>query len=216
MCARQLRERHHQRRQILSWLYCAERENIGRRTRPPIDGRTWPGRKGPSGGVETGRHDPDPVTVDTEQLEHLVAHEARENMHESPMPDRPRDEPGVGQRSRRAELRIPPRGQVVDRHDPAGTACRGHDVVGPVHHVDGPDEPFDRWEVSQRPRRVGEPRRGSPGPYAQPERLGGRGRGATGAASNGVAAQLHLLASDQRAGETCAEPADPGDLARKG
>ena len=151
MCVGDLRERRDKARQVLSWLHGPEREQVGRGAVPPI-GLPWRrGRDVLGRGVEAGRHDMNPVGVDPQQLGQLVADKAREHVHQRPVSDRPCHKARVGQRGRGTELRIPHGGQVEDRHDPPGVACRWDDVVRPVHHVHRPDQPFDRWHFNARP-----------------------------------------------------------------
>ena len=125
-------------------------------------------------------------------------------------PQRPADQPRVGQRRLVAQLGVVERREVVHRDDRGGTARRRHDEVRPVHDVGGADEPLERRRVATRPHSACSGRAGI-GSLARRHPGGQVCRDqAAPAPAHGVGPDVDARARRQRAERALAEGADAG------
>ena len=167
-------ERAHQSREVLAGLDRAERDDVpgGTGQRPTAGGagrravgreRRDPVRHGDDAGRGIGVLGPD-----------LVRHPLAHRVDPGAAPHRPGDQTGVGARVAVGQLGEAPRGEVVDGDDPRRPPARRDDEVRSVDHVQGADEPLDRWEVGPDPAGPeGTGRHRAPGgPHTRRQELG--------------------------------------------
>ena len=156
-----------------------------------------------------GAHDPHSFGGHGERLLHLAGHEGRVGVDPGTPPERPADQPGVGQRRAVAQLGVVERSEVVHRDHGAGATGGGDHEVGAVHDVYRPDEPLDRRGIETGPEGVQRAgghrtlRRGHSGGESRPKHV-------PTAPADGEGADVETGTFGQSAKRPVAEHADPG------